>query len=155
MCLCQSSWMSSSQILLKVLTEMSGKVTIAFNNKEPPLKLKNTTTWLFCTFPVCLHYISFCIKAGSAERSKANFMNWCNQASHLWGGVVPMVTMTSDYSADSVVEGNDSSSPLLTHLSVSSHCSGTQNNICHKPLPLFSFLSLNVSSYRRQRQYIT
>lgn len=59
-----------------------------------------------------------------------------------------MVTTTSDNSAYLVVEGNDSSSPLLTHssilslllvhpdtLGVSLHFSGTQNNTCLKSLP--------------------
>lgn len=61
-------------------------------------------------------YISFCIKAGSAKK-KAKPILWTDviKPRISVGFFVPMVTMTSDYSAYLVVEANDSSSPLLTH----------------------------------------
>lgn len=48
-CLCQSSCMSSRQLLLKVLADMSGKITIAFHNNESSLNLKNHMAGLHFT----------------------------------------------------------------------------------------------------------
>jgi len=102
MFLCQSSWTLPHQLLLKILIEMSGQITIGFNNKEPSLKRKKKywrkMVGLHFSY---VHHISFCIEAGSTKRKA--------KPAILRTDVIVLST-----SACLAVESNDSASPQIT-----------------------------------------